>query len=223
MMKKLICITLLLCTLSLTACTRVFNFQTVRGSGNIVTESRDVSGFSAIALDGIGNVTVEVADEESLTIEAEDNIIENMTFEVRGSTLHIGSKPNTNLNPTEPVEIVVTMMELEALEINGSGNITAENILAEEFQAVLRGSGTIITSGSADSVDIQLDGSGNIYCKDLLSAMAKVKINGSGNVTVYASEQIDIGISGSGNVVYSGDPANVQKSVTGSGTIEAED
>ncbi|HWL48440.1 MAG TPA: DUF2807 domain-containing protein, partial [Acidimicrobiia bacterium] len=47
----------------------------VEGSGNVITESREVSDFNEIVLGGSGRVMVEVTGTESLTIEAEDNIM----------------------------------------------------------------------------------------------------------------------------------------------------
>ena len=46
----------------------------VRGSGDIVTEVREVSGFSEVHLEGSGDVVVEIGENESLTVEADDNL-----------------------------------------------------------------------------------------------------------------------------------------------------
>ena len=51
--------------------------RTIDGSGNIVTESREVRGFDRVNLSGFGEVIIEVGDEESLTISTDDNIIAN--------------------------------------------------------------------------------------------------------------------------------------------------
>ena len=44
-------------------------------------------------------------------------------------------------------------------------------------------------------------------------------VSGSGNARVYASGSLNATISGSGNVGYSGNPANVEKDISGSGEI----
>ncbi|HZD61139.1 MAG TPA: hypothetical protein VE439_11905, partial [Anaerolineae bacterium] len=46
-------------------------FGGVTGSGNVTTESREVSGFNEISLSGRGNLIIEQGNEESLRIEAE--------------------------------------------------------------------------------------------------------------------------------------------------------
>ena len=61
----------------------------VRGSGDIVTEVREVSDFSEVHLEGSGDVVVEMGENESLTVEADDNLLELITTSVRGSRLVI--------------------------------------------------------------------------------------------------------------------------------------
>ena len=50
--------------------------ETITGSGNVVTENRPVSGFDGVSHTGIGRVIITQGEEESLTIEADDNILE---------------------------------------------------------------------------------------------------------------------------------------------------
>jgi hypothetical protein len=61
------------------------------GSGNVITESRDVAGFNEIALGGIGTGIVTQGDEEALTIEAEDNLLPPIGSEVREGPQQAGN------------------------------------------------------------------------------------------------------------------------------------
>jgi hypothetical protein len=49
-----------------------------------------------------------------------------------------------------------------------------------------------------------------------------VTVTGSGDAVVRAMDEIDANIIGSGNVRYAGNPAQVKRSVVGSGEISAE-
>jgi len=60
-----------------------------RGSGKITTQSRDVSGFDQVSLGGSGELTITQGDKDSLTIEAEDNVMRRIETEVKGDTLFI--------------------------------------------------------------------------------------------------------------------------------------
>jgi hypothetical protein len=74
----------------------------VRGSGNVITESRDVSGFNEIVVLGSGNVVVEVNGSESLTVEAEDNNMPQLKTHVRDGRLPFSVE--TSISPTVQVK-----------------------------------------------------------------------------------------------------------------------
>ena len=84
-----------------------------RGSGNVVEETRPVSGVSGVDLATIGDVIINLGDEESLRIEAEDNLMKFFDTQVRGGTLRISTNPRSvNLRPTKPVRFFLTVKEL---------------------------------------------------------------------------------------------------------------
>ncbi len=85
-----------------------------RGSGSVVAETRPVSGITGVDLATIGTVIIQVGDNESLRIEAEDNLMEYFETDVRGGILRIETTPATiNLRPTEPVHFFLTVKDLE--------------------------------------------------------------------------------------------------------------
>ena len=60
--------------LSILAC-QVGGLTGVRGSGSIIEEGREVGDFTGVALAGVGDLTIEVGERESLRIKAEDNLM----------------------------------------------------------------------------------------------------------------------------------------------------
>jgi len=79
-----------------------------RGSGTMATETRDVSGFDEIDLGGSGRVLIAVTGTESLTIEAEDNILPLLTTEVRNGRLELGAKQS--ISPTREIVYTITVV-----------------------------------------------------------------------------------------------------------------
>jgi hypothetical protein len=221
-MKKIPLIILSIVALLPMACSLTVNSpKIVKGSGVVASESRPMSNFDSIRLEGSADVTVSFGDSASVVVEAEDNILPLIETFVRGSELVIRWKPLTTVSEAEPVRVTVTMKSLKAASLPGSGNITIAGMNGGEVELDLPGSGDITADGIVDSVGAKIGGSGNILCGDLQATSATVKLTGSGNVTVFASESVDVTISGSGSVTYRGDPAEVNQSVTGSGTIQA--
>jgi hypothetical protein len=212
--------------------------STVRGSGKVIEETRDVSGFDSVLLEGSGNLFVEQGSQEGLRIEAEDNLIPLMEIEVKNSRLTIGFKPNTSINPTRPMNFYLTVKDLRAINlagsgaaelkalktdqmaftIGGSGDIKADRLAAGTLKVHVFGSGNIQVTGDVKDLTVELNGSGDYDGLDLKSATADVTSNGSGSANVNASETLKVKIAGSGSVKYRGTP-DITKSILGSGDV----
>lgn len=237
---------LLLSVVFISACmaiTNVGNIGGVRGSGNVITETYQVSGFDRITLESFGEVTITQGDQESLEIEAEDNILALLDARVENGVLVLGTKPGANIgsiNATRPVRFRVGMKDVSGLTISGSGKIASEAIQASSLDIVLSGSGeldlpsitadsvTATTSGSGSSklagktgdLRITLSGSGSYDAGDLESGTVNVTIPGSGSATVWATDALNVIISGSGSVSYYGSPQMTQD-ISGSGGVRS--
>ena len=75
----------------------------VQGSGHVQRQSRDVRGFDQVVLSGLGTLTITQGSTESLTVEAEDNLLLRLRSDVGGSTLRLG--PNDiAIRPTKITE-----------------------------------------------------------------------------------------------------------------------
>jgi hypothetical protein len=217
------------------------SMNSVVGNGKMITQERPVSNFNVIRLAGSGNVEVTVGDKESLTIEAEDNILPLLTSYVSNGTLILGVKPGVSINPTREVRYVVTVKSVQSLElfgsgsmhllsvntnqmnleVTGSGNITVDDLRASSLNAGISGSGNVTVKGSADSLKVTLPGSGAFIGGDLKSGDANVRIAGSGEVTLWSTTKLDVGITGSGHVNYYGSPALTER-ITGSGDVSRQ-
>lgn len=208
----------------------------VRGSGDVVTESRSVSGIEAIALSGSGTVTVEATGTESLTIEAEDNIMEFLTSDVNGGTLHLGARGI--VSPTREIRYTVTVVALDGLSISGSGDISTigptKGDLTTDISGSGRievgdldggtvtvdisGSGSVALTGGAEHLGVSISGSGDLDAAAFPVATADISVSGSGDASVNVTDDLRADISGSGNIDYLGDPA-IEVDIGGSGSI----
>ena len=188
------------------------------GSGTVRSESRDVHGFSSVQLAGSGDAVIQQTGSESLTIEAEENLLPLLTSEVSGGVLTLGTKPGASINPTRPITYRVTMKDLRGLSVSGSGGATATEVKADALGVEVSGSGAITVTGTADSQQVRVTGSGDYRGAQLPSRIATVLVSGSGNAEVNVRDTLDAQVSGSGTVRYTGNP-QVNKSVSGSGEV----
>ena len=197
--------------------------RALRGSGDVITETRQVSNFTRIELDGSGDVEIVFADKESITIEAEDNIMPLIETKVSNGVLNIGFKSNTSVTTFKPIRFTIEMKSLEGVRIDGSGDVHIPESAFDALDLEINGSGDIQANGTAEILDVRLDGSGNINCADLTARSAVVNVNGSGSAKIDVTDSLNIDISGSGSVRYSGDPATLHTNVSGSGSIKKTD
>ncbi len=212
------------------------------GSGYVTTGTRAVSGFTGVELAAVGTVEITPGSEESLVIEAEDNIQPLLETTVKpDGTLLITFKSGENIQPTKPISYKLTAKKLDRLVLSGSGKIHAggkwsaerENIAlpgsgsivvddlkADALTVTLAGSGTVKVAGDAPSQTVELSGSGNYEAEALKTESASVSVSGSGACKVWAEKTLDASISGSGAVSYHGNP-QVRQRISGSGSVRA--
>ncbi|MEX2587871.1 MAG: DUF2807 domain-containing protein [Actinomycetota bacterium] len=195
---------------------------TVMGSGVVVTEDREVAGFDSVVLKGIGELYIEFTGEESLSIEAEDNILPVLISEVSGNELVLGPRPGTGISTTEPIIYRLTVSGLSAVSVSGSATVDARGIVSDRLTASSSGSSDMRITGRVDRLHVDISGSGSFWGRRLESAHARVEVSGSGDVVVNASESLDVRSSGSSDVRYSGSP-EVTQDISGSGSVRPVD
>jgi len=191
----------------------------IKGSGVAKTEERDVAAFKRIQIDGGAKVKIDVGPQhkQSLSVEADDNILPLIETSVNGDTLLITSKQS--ISPKVGVKLTITVPALDGVKVNGSGDITANGIAATQFDVDIRGSGDVKLAGTADALSVKISGSGDVDATRLTTADATVHVSGSGDVKVDATKTLDVHISGAGDVRYLGDP-QVTKQIMGSGSVK---
>jgi hypothetical protein len=190
----------------------------VKGSGNVQTESRSVSGFTQVSLSLIGSMTIEQSGEESLVIEAEDNFLPKIKTEVSGGRLNITAVSGTNFLPNKAIRYMLKVKTLDAIELNGAADIVVSNLSTDNLQVTVNGAGSITISGNVARQQINLSGAGNYEAANLASKEARVTLTGLGSATLRVSDKLDVTISGAGSVNYIGDPA-ITKNITGVGSL----
>jgi len=106
---------------SLAGCVN-FNWSSgpsVKGSGNVVAETRPVSQFDRVSVSGAGHLAIVQGDQESLTIETDDNLLPLIKSEVAGGLLKLGPE-NVNLNPTRTIRYQLRLKDLRELHLSGA-------------------------------------------------------------------------------------------------------
>ena len=219
---------LILGALVLTAC-GIGNARTVRGSGNVIEESRAVSGVSSVELATLGNLIIELGDTESFRIEAEDNLMEHLETDVLAGKFRIKTKDRIRLNPTEPVNYYLTVTNLEAIKITSSGDIQAPDLEADKFSINISSSGDLEMGDlEAETLTVKISSAGNVTMGELHASALEVNINSTGNLDIAGgrvkTQNITIGSSGNYTAQdMESEEADVRLSSAGSAYIWVEE
>jgi Putative auto-transporter adhesin, head GIN domain len=191
------------------------------GLGIAATQMRSLPRLTAVDLAGANNVVVRVGARQSVIVHADKNLLGRVTTQVSSGTLVIGNTPGP-LNTRNPMFVAVSVPSLDALTVQGSGNISVTGVDSPSLTLRLPGGGTIHAAGTTAQLDVAIGGSGTALLSGLITRDATASIDGSGSIVLTATHSLDASISGSGTIRYTGSPAQVTKSVTGSGTISGE-
>lgn len=106
-----------------------------------------------------------------------------------------------------------------SLNISGSGDFQGKLDCIGNSNFSVSGSGDISAEGNCNEMSLRIAGSGDFRGKTFKAEIAKISIAGSGDAEVFASKELDVAISGSGDIRYWGNPEKVNKSVAGSGEV----
>ncbi|MDP4283645.1 MAG: head GIN domain-containing protein [Bacteroidota bacterium] len=217
-------------------------WQTITGDGHVKKENREVSEFTSLASGGSMDIQIAYGNSNTITVEADKNLLPYIETSVEDGRLSIKSKKNVNLKTRSKIVVNVSMTKISSLQQSGSGNINGKGEFTNEGETTIStsGSGNIdltfgtfknlalnisgsgnmnLKGGATNNIDAKISGSGNIDCLNISSNDVNVKIAGSGNIKVFAQNSIDAKISGSGNVFYKGNATNIKSKVAGSGKV----
>lgn len=210
----------------------------VTGSGQIISEGREVGSFEQIALHGIGEVILTQSDQESVVIETDENLLPYIVTQVRGDRLDIDFRPETVLNPSDSIKFYISVKEIEgitvdgfgtvisdeirgedlALTVDGAGSITLKNLSVETVFSEINGLGSIELVGDAGSQAVEISGSGEYDGDRLESRNAEITIDGLAHASVAVADDLAVNIDGAGSVSYTGSPRVIQ-SIDGIGRV----
>lgn len=218
-----------LAALALTSCIVVIDedgstvrshWSTERGSGTSATETRTLATFTRIRVEGSTDVEATSGTTQSVTVTADDNLIDRLTTRVEDGVLVIATKSGSYDFRSGP-KVKVACASLAGVSIVGSGDVRVDGVDADTFQVAVAGSGDARVAGKAKRLEVNVAGSGDVRAFDLAADDVTVSISGSGSAHVQAVARMSASVSGSGDVRYRGAPKEVQRSIAGSGTVEA--
>lgn len=198
--------------------------------------TRNVSGFDRVSLQGIGTLVIEQGDTESLTIDAEERVLQRIETVVEDGTLYI--RPDRGYRTREEINYSLTVDDLTGIDLSGAGQAQAQRLETDALSITLSGAGALAIEeliattldvqssgnvsvrlgGTVDSQTVSFGQAGTYDAANLESRAATVSVDGAAQAIVNVSETLDASASGASSIVYYGDPA-VSESTSGVGSV----
>ncbi|MEO6584120.1 MAG: head GIN domain-containing protein [Ferruginibacter sp.] len=226
-------LTLLLMIVCLAACSGK------RGSGDIVSETRNTGTFNSLKVSGDFLVEV-VKGPTAVKIDADDNLIRSITTEVDNGLLTIRSKDQSIRNAN--FKVFITTPEMQDIQVSASatvnvndnfintGEIELESSSAGKITAPVdcpnikaeASSGSNINiSGRTRDLKVSASSGSSINARNLMAEDTKVNVSSGADADVHASVHLNASASSGGSIHYTGN-AKVQKSVSSGGSVSQD-
>ena len=217
-----------------------FFHKRVRGSGNVIMQSRNISNFTGVSISSAMDLYVKQDSAFSVKVETDDNLQRYIIVREEGGLLRISQENNLNLDVTGKIKVFVSAPAYKSLEATGACNIFSENMLSSneaididltgassasvelkspKVSADLTGASALALKGETKEFSIEGSGSSNVRCFDLKTEETRIEMSGACDAEVSASVKLDVRASGASDVKYKGSPS-VSQDVSGAGSVK---
>lgn len=192
----------------------------IRGSGNTITETRNVVAFTGVQAQGTINVEVKKGAQQKVEVRGYENLVPVFETFVTNGTLVVKIKNEYYNIHNSNITVFIEVPDLQNISLDGSGDILLKDLIGTDLTASINGSGDLNASNCTyNNTAYRVNGSGNIRASQIASLVADAKIAGSGKIDVSCTQKLIARIDGSGEINYWGNPTVVETSISGSGHV----
>jgi hypothetical protein len=163
--------------------------------------------------------------EESIRIEANENIHDRIIVQREGNALFIRLKKFTNVRGNATLNAYIVTKDISKFDISGASKLTLENVwnisdgrielsgasnfkgevVADHLNLDMRGASGLNLYGNVSSLEAELSGSSDIRDFDLSVEDSKMEMSGASEAYLSISKSIDIRASGASSLKFKRD------------------
>jgi citrate lyase gamma subunit len=211
--------------------------RTVYGNNHVVKKEREAGKFTGLRVSSGIDVYLKQADNESIEVEADENLHEYILTEIRDGVLHVYTE--ANIREAEMKRVYVTMRDISSLKTSSAGDIIGETpvktdrlelsassagdikleINAKEIEANISSSGDVTLTGEADILNADLSSAGDLNAYGLEVREADVSASSAGDADINVSERLRARSSSAGDINYRGNPKYIDAHSSSAGGV----
>ncbi|MCX6259973.1 MAG: DUF2807 domain-containing protein [Bacteroidia bacterium] len=211
--------------------------RTVYGNNHVVKKEREAGKFTGLRVSSGIDVYLKQAGNESIEVEADENLHEYILTEIRDGVLHVYTE--ANIREAEMKRVYVTMRDISSLKTSSAGDIIGETpvktdrlelsassagdikleINAKEIEANISSSGDVTLTGEADILNADLSSAGDLNAYGLEVKEADVSASSAGDADINVSERLRARSSSAGDINYRGNPKYIDVHSSSAGGV----
>jgi hypothetical protein len=178
---------------------KVNDGSVTEGSGTQGDEERPVAAFRNVAAHHGIQVLIDDASDNSLTVEADDNLLPLVETKVENETLLV--RVTGNLKTRKPIRVHVSTKQLSKVSATSSASVKASKASDARVHVQAESSGQVaIDEVQGEQIELTATSSGDVSTKSVEGKKLHVTVNSSGRVSVAGKiDEQRIEVSSSGN------------------------
>ncbi|MCZ6737465.1 MAG: DUF2807 domain-containing protein [Actinobacteria bacterium] len=172
------------------------------GSGDIVTEEREVGSFRGISI--CGGVDVELVVDpsavQSVWVTYDDNLLDRVETRVESDVLVVELSGIVNVIGSGRF-VSITMSEVDTIDAGGGSDLTA--------------------IGETDSYQLNAGGGSDTDLSGLRASLVEVSVSGGADARIFTSDSAIGQASGGSDITVFGSPAQLNISTSGGADVKS--
>jgi len=188
-------------------------------SGKLQTQQKNFSGFTVINIQSGFQAQISQGDSYSVSITADNNVINRINVNQTGNTLTIGLQLASIFN-IGTLKAQITMPDLQEIHLSGGANANVAGfVMTHDLSVSESGGSTLKMDGQASSLSASCLGGSGLELSELKVDSATVTLSGGSTGNINVSGRLDADLSGGSSLVYAGNPTLGTITTTGLSTI----
>jgi hypothetical protein len=221
-----------------TGCFAIAMARSVKGSGTVKEETREVADFSGVEVGSSIQATIAIGSK-SVKLSADDNLLPLIKTEVRDGRLMASLEPNVSIQTNNPIKLTLSTPKLDYVGASGASRVTAAVSTTDRFgldssgasHVVIAGLSTgalsvegsgasnITLSGQCKSLKLGLSGASNLKAQELSADTVQVDISGASRGEVRTSGTVKGDVSGASSLHVAGSPSSHSVGISGASRV----
>ena len=199
----------------LSACAMVPD--TIRGNGTPMTQSRDVSGFKSVEVDGAIAAEIATGAPWKVDVSADSNLIDRVKTEIRGETLVI--RPEGNFSAKTQMVVRIAMPHINAIQVTGASRAMINGFMGRRLEVHASGASEVKAIGAVAEIVAELSGASVLDARAVGSSTVSITARGASHAVAKAESSISAVASGASSITVDGGGKVAKHEASGASSI----